>query len=371
MATFDLNMVLPSGGCQEVCLDDDVVSELIPMLVRAVGHENMSVADLSSDQSLVLLSNGKNLEEQCVEDDSNMVLATLEPLGTDDVTAADVENKIRLYWQLPKVEGYLLKKGEKGLTKSWKRRWFSLDGRKLKYFKSPNRSEPLGHINILNVVYACTSRETSGVSKNLHDCVFQVNTSRRIYYLLAKTVEDKEHWVRQLETCRKVLNASASALPQANQLSQRFSITEEEDEQDEDINPEDFVSGSSPTTSPRNAPEGPKKVVASDVELGPELKGWLFKKGDKGPKKTWKKRWFVLRDSSLAYFKHKVDLQYINYIPLLDILSVDLSDEVSDKKLGACGFALVTENRTWYLTAPSPDDRDVWVERLSRFTSSR
>lgn len=45
-----------------------------------------------------------------------------------------------------------------------------------------------------------------------------------------------------------------------------------------------------------------------------EKKGWLLKRG--GRIKTWKRRWFVLNDNCLYYFKHPKDKQPLGIIPL-------------------------------------------------------
>jgi hypothetical protein len=45
------------------------------------------------------------------------------------------------------MEGYLFKQGEKGLVKSWRRRWFLMDDEKMFYFK--DKGEPVvGFINL-------------------------------------------------------------------------------------------------------------------------------------------------------------------------------------------------------------------------------
>lgn len=44
------------------------------------------------------------------------------------------------------LEGYLLKKGEKGALKTWKNRWFILKGKKLFYYKTHTTEQPQGFI---------------------------------------------------------------------------------------------------------------------------------------------------------------------------------------------------------------------------------
>ncbi len=48
--------------------------------------------------------------------------------------------------------------------------------------------------------------------------------------------------------------------------------------------------------------------------------GYLEKKGEK--RKTWKKRWFVLRSSKLAYYKNDKEYQLLRFIDVGDIKTV-------------------------------------------------
>jgi hypothetical protein len=52
--------------------------------------------------------------------------------------------------------------------------------------------------------------------------------------------------------------------------------------------------------------EGEVEVVNRTIlRPTPVISGYLWKKGEKGLLKTWKKRWFYLEDNVLYYIKHK------------------------------------------------------------------
>ncbi len=87
--------------------------------------------------------------------------------------------------------------------------------------------------------------------------------------------------------------------------------------------------------------------------------GYLEKKGEK--RKTWKKRWFVLRSSKLAYYKNDKEYQLLRFIDVGDIktvASVELKKSVNT-------FGIVTPKRTFYVRASSRADMESWIERLN------
>lgn len=87
--------------------------------------------------------------------------------------------------------------------------------------------------------------------------------------------------------------------------------------------------------------------------------GYLEKKGEK--RKTWKKRWFVLRSSKLAYYKNDKEYQLLRFIDVGDIktvASVELKKSVHT-------FGIVTPKRTFYVRASSRPEMESWIETLN------
>ncbi|KAJ1030470.1 hypothetical protein NDA16_001379 [Ustilago loliicola] len=87
--------------------------------------------------------------------------------------------------------------------------------------------------------------------------------------------------------------------------------------------------------------------------------GYLEKKGEK--RKTWKKRWFVLRSSKLAYYKNDKEYQLLRFIDVGDIktvASVELKKSVNT-------FGIVTPKRTFYVRASSRAEMESWIEALN------
>ncbi|KAJ4477403.1 pleckstrin-like protein [Lentinula aciculospora] len=86
--------------------------------------------------------------------------------------------------------------------------------------------------------------------------------------------------------------------------------------------------------------------------------GYLWKKGER--RKTWKKRWFVLRPAHLAYYKTAAEYQLLRLLELADVHSCT---QVSLKK-HENAFGLVSPVRTFYLQAKTSAEVQEWVSAI-------
>eukprot|EP00005_Dracoamoeba_jomungandri_P004462 CAMPEP_0174252242 /NCGR_PEP_ID=MMETSP0439-20130205/1797_1 /TAXON_ID=0 /ORGANISM="Stereomyxa ramosa, Strain Chinc5" /LENGTH=367 /DNA_ID=CAMNT_0015332753 /DNA_START=49 /DNA_END=1152 /DNA_ORIENTATION=- len=97
-----------------------------------------------------------------------------------------------------RVEGYLLKRGAKGFSKSFKKRWFSLQGQRLYYYMAKGDVNSLGYIDIL----AASSIIAAGAKR---PCEFLIVTPVRVYTLQAATETGMNQWVEALNAYRRRL----------------------------------------------------------------------------------------------------------------------------------------------------------------------
>ncbi|KNC97321.1 uncharacterized protein SPPG_07250 [Spizellomyces punctatus DAOM BR117] len=86
--------------------------------------------------------------------------------------------------------------------------------------------------------------------------------------------------------------------------------------------------------------------------------GYLMKKGEK--RRTWKRRWFVLRPTRFAYYQNDKEYELLKIIDLKDIHAIA---EVELKKRKHV-FGLVTRERTYYVQALSREDMEEWLRVL-------
>uniref|UniRef100_A0A672SS17 Pleckstrin homology domain containing A6 n=1 Tax=Sinocyclocheilus grahami TaxID=75366 RepID=A0A672SS17_SINGR len=91
--------------------------------------------------------------------------------------------------------------------------------------------------------------------------------------------------------------------------------------------------------------------------------GWLHKQASSGMKQ-WNKRWFVLTDRCLFYYKDEKEEVVLGSLPLLSfkIGALQASDNISRK------FALKVEHtgtRTYYFSADSQKEQEEWIQAMS------
>ncbi|EIN10064.1 PH-domain-containing protein [Punctularia strigosozonata HHB-11173 SS5] len=87
--------------------------------------------------------------------------------------------------------------------------------------------------------------------------------------------------------------------------------------------------------------------------------GYLWKKGER--RKTWKKRWFVLRPTQLAYYKTSAEYRLLRLLELSEVHSCT----TVDLKKHAHSFGLVSPTRTFYLHADSSQEMQGWVTAIN------
>lgn len=108
----------------------------------------------------------------------------------------------------------------------------------------------------------------------------------------------------------------------------------------------------------------------------PQREGWLLKMG--GRVKTWKKRWFILKDNCLYYFEYTTDKDPLGIIPL-ENLCVELAEDpkkphcfdlharghtVKACKTQADGKKVQGNHQSYRLSATSGEERESWVQSL-------
>ncbi|PLW08666.1 hypothetical protein PCASD_24945 [Puccinia coronata f. sp. avenae] len=90
--------------------------------------------------------------------------------------------------------------------------------------------------------------------------------------------------------------------------------------------------------------------------------GYLLKKGER--RKTWKRRWFVLRKTCLVYYKNEKEYCLLRIIPLNEIHTCA---EVEVKQYDNT-FGIVTPARTYYVRARSRTERNQWTSKVTAAT---
>ncbi|KAH6570041.1 hypothetical protein BASA50_006410 [Batrachochytrium salamandrivorans] len=123
---------------------------------------------------------------------------------------------------------------------------------------------------------------------------------------------------------------------------------------------------SSPTptaASPNNSNGSAYLGQASPNSLEKEhiiMSGYLLKKGEQ--RRSWKRRWFVLRPGMLSYYQNDKEYEILNLISLADVTTI----AQVDLRRRPFVFAMVTRKRTYYVSASSLPDRDTWMDAIRK-----
>lgn len=217
----------------------------------------------------------------------------------------------------PAREGWLWKKNPKDV---WQKRFFILHGRFLYYFESADESFAKGKIDVSEV----SCRVPESPDDPAHRFSFELSTSKKankVYILAADKMEDMFNWihaVRRASLFYSKLNKSI-------------------DDESKEI---------------------PVETNVCYKDMTKVLKvGELTKQG--GHWKTWNRRWCVLTDGTLYYFKNKpnnadnpeggIRLEFCDV--------VDAEEKVKKKH----AFSIISPHRVFYLHADSTPDMHEWM----------
>ncbi|MBN3295098.1 PKHA1 protein, partial [Amia calva] len=90
--------------------------------------------------------------------------------------------------------------------------------------------------------------------------------------------------------------------------------------------------------------------------------GYCVKQG--AVMKNWKRRYFLLDENSVSYFKSDLEKDPLRMIPLKEVHKVQECKQ-SDIMMRDNLFEVVTTSRTFYIQADSPEDMHSWIKAIS------
>jgi len=130
-----------------------------------------------------------NLQKKIQQEQEKRKLLEKEVKTARRQTNVDSNITTTVEISLPPLSGYLHKLGEKGLFKSWKKRWFFTfpKERRIYYAESDSDTRPLGFIDMEPVIAVAASQTTKfGID---------VVAPNRTYYLQAANEPERQHWI--------------------------------------------------------------------------------------------------------------------------------------------------------------------------------
>eukprot|EP00026_Physarum_polycephalum_P020289 Phypoly_transcript_22770.p1 GENE.Phypoly_transcript_22770~~Phypoly_transcript_22770.p1 ORF type:complete len:121 (+),score=1.70 Phypoly_transcript_22770:31-363(+) len=85
--------------------------------------------------------------------------------------------------------GYVTKQGR--IIRNWKRRWFVLQNDKIYYYVNEKTPKPRGVIHLVNATVL-------DYTTNASECGFDINTPKRVWHIIAETIEERDLWVQAI-----------------------------------------------------------------------------------------------------------------------------------------------------------------------------
>ncbi|XP_051508714.1 pleckstrin homology domain-containing family A member 2-like isoform X2 [Myxocyprinus asiaticus] len=255
------------------------------------------------------------------------------------------------------------------------RRYFILDTDKnflLWYMDNP-QNLPVGTdcVGSLRLSYISKVNETSVKQKPKAEFCFVINALSRRYFLQANDPVDLKEWVIALNNATKITVPKVSPVAQTSdvtnvsnpsQSTSRLAYKTEivggvvvhtpvQQSDTEDV----FVSESASHLTLRRCQSMRPNIVRA---------GYCVKQGN--VRKSWKRRFFILDDQTVSYYKTEMDKDPLRSIRLRDVLKVNeclvkSGDLLSRDNL----FEIITSTRTFYIQTDTPEDMKGWIKDIA------
>uniref|UniRef100_A0A3P9LZG8 Pleckstrin homology domain containing, family A (phosphoinositide binding specific) member 1b n=1 Tax=Oryzias latipes TaxID=8090 RepID=A0A3P9LZG8_ORYLA len=253
------------------------------------------------------------------------------------------------------------------------RRYFILDSQQgsLQWYMDNPQNLPAGaeKVGCLKLTYISKVSDATKLRPKAEFC-FVINAGMRKFYLQANDQQDLVEWINVLNNATKItvpkpgeghsthVENPQEVLGAMKQVSYKTEIvggvpiitaTQEQ--------------GDSGSDQGRRAPNQLPFFLSRSVQDQPFIKaGYCVKQG--AVMKNWKRRYFLLDEKAVRYFKSDLDREALRVVPLKEIHKIQECKH-SDLILRDNLFELVTSSRTFYIQADSPEEMHSWIKAIS------
>ncbi|XP_040293976.1 pleckstrin homology domain-containing family A member 1 isoform X3 [Bufo bufo] len=258
------------------------------------------------------------------------------------------------------------------------RRYFILDTSQnglLWYMDNP-QNLPAGSpsVGCLKLTYISKVSDATKLRPKAEFC-FVINAGMRKYFLQANDQQDLVEWVNVLNKATKITVPKPSDQPYPadsvhNQLEysgskKQISYRTEIVGGVPIITPTQQDISESANTGDRGNLKRTQSQLCSPYRLseGGIIKaGYCVKQG--AVMKTWKRRFFLLDENTIGYFKSDMDRDPLRMIQLREVQKVQECKQ-SDIMMRDNLFEIVTTSRTFYVQTDSPEEMHSWIRAIS------
>ncbi|XP_056364844.1 pleckstrin homology domain-containing family A member 2 [Oenanthe melanoleuca] len=267
------------------------------------------------------------------------------------------------------------------------RRYFILDTQAnhlLWYMDNPqNLAIGAGAVGSLQLTYISKVSIATPKQKPKTPFCFVINALSQRYFLQASDQKDLQDWVEALNRASKITVPKGGSVPPATEITKPPVVAQAQERKPQVAYKTEIVGGvvvHTPISINQDAGEGSEVAAhpllrrsqsyippsATKPPAGPPVlkSGFCVKQGN--VRKSWKRRFFVLDEFSISYYKCEQDKEPLRSILLKDVCKThECLVKSGDLLMRDNLFEIITSSRTFYIQADSPEDMHSWIRAIT------
>ncbi|NWI86490.1 PKHA2 protein, partial [Pitta sordida] len=271
------------------------------------------------------------------------------------------------------------------------RRYFILDTQAnhlLWYMDNPqNLAIGAGAVGSLQLTYISKVSIATPKQKPKTPFCFVINALSQRYFLQASDQKDLQDWVEALNRASKITVPKGGSIPPATEIAKPPVVPQAQERKPQVAYKTEIVGGvvvHTPISINQNGGDGGGEgseaaahpllrrsqsyIPPSAIKppAGPPVlkSGFCVKQGN--VRKSWKRRYFVLDEFSISYYKCEQDKEPLRSILLKDVCKThECLVKSGDLLMRDNLFEIITSSRTFYIQADSPEDMHSWIRAIT------
>ncbi|XP_070708461.1 pleckstrin homology domain-containing family A member 1-like isoform X2 [Pempheris klunzingeri] len=257
------------------------------------------------------------------------------------------------------------------------RRYFILDTQQgsLLWFMDNPQNLPKGaeKVGSLKLTYISKVSDATKLRPKAEFC-FVINAGMRKFYLQANDQQDLVEWISVLN------NATKITVPKPGEGHTAHAETPQEvlGAMKQVSYKTEIIGGVAIITATQEQGEGQNGAERGGVKRGQNQLPYFLSRGAQDQTiikagycvkqgavmKNWKRRYFMLDENAVSYYKSDLEREALRVIPLKEIHKVQECKQ-SELMMRDNLFEMVTNSRTFYIQADSPEDMHSWIKAIS------
>ncbi|NWZ72114.1 PKHA2 protein, partial [Acrocephalus arundinaceus] len=267
------------------------------------------------------------------------------------------------------------------------RRYFILDTQAnhlLWYMDNPqNLAIGAGAVGSLQLTYISKVSVATPKQKPKTPFCFVINALSQRYFLQASDQKDLQDWVEALNRASKITVPKGGSVPPATEITKPPVVPQAQERKPQVAYKTEIVGGvvvHTPISINQDSGEGgevaahpllrrsqsyiPPSAARPPAGPPPLKSGFCVKQGN--VRKSWKRRYFVLDEFSISYYKCEQDKEPLRSILLKDVCKThECLVKSGDLLMRDNLFEIITSSRTFYIQADSPEDMHSWIRAIT------